>query len=81
MRDSHVTTTKATSAILYWGSLAWYYQRYFKVNKSVPLFVGFAAGSYIAAGEWSKFLLLPVLTEAAVINNMNEEKHKNATSV
>jgi hypothetical protein len=38
--------------------------------------IGFVAGSYIAAGEWSKFLLLPVLTEAAAINNITEQAHK-----
>ncbi len=47
--------------LFFLASLGVYYQRYFRVNKSVPKLALFALLSYQAAGEWSKFIFLPTL--------------------
>ncbi len=50
----------ASGAVLFWGSTAWYIQRHFRVNRSIPKLALFTVASYISAGEWSKFFFLPV---------------------
>lgn len=48
-RYSQIEYSQAVGGVIFWGSLAWYYSRYFKVNKSIPLFAAFTVGSYFAA--------------------------------
>lgn len=75
LRDSLLVKQKAASAVLFYGSLIWYLQTRFRVNRNIPLLIGFGATSYIAAGVWGRVLLLPVVQEAAILNNDKEATH------
>ena len=76
VNTQNTTYATASGAVLFWGSMAWYLQRSFRVNKSLPKLALFTAASYVAAGEWSKLVFVPVLQEAALLNNIKERgKH------
>ena len=68
-REANYNQARVFGGILFYGSLAYYYQRHFRANKSIPKFALFAAASWFAASEWSKFLLLPTQQEAVILNN------------
>lgn len=72
-RYSNVQYANVAASALFYGSLALYFQKYFRVNKSIPKFAAFTVASYLAANEWSKFLLLPTVQEAVIINNQHEK--------
>ncbi len=59
-RERNLMYTKACAAGLFFGSLGYYFQYHFRVNRSVPKFAAFAIFSYLAAGEWGKFVFLPI---------------------
>ncbi len=63
---------RAFSGIFFWGSTAWYVQRYFLKNRSVFKLALFIPSSYFVAQAWSKVLFLPVEQEALIINNSKE---------
>ena len=71
-RESNAKSAQAFGGFLFVGSVAWYVRSSFLSNRSVPKLVLFTGASYLFAQEWAKFLLLPVVQEAAMINNVKE---------
>ena len=82
-KESNFDNTKALGGFLFFGSTAYYVRSVYLKNRSVPKLLAFTGLSYMLAQEWSKVIILPVLQEAALLNNAKEygKKHKNITIV
>ena len=76
LRKVNAWNTNAFAGFLFTASLAYYVRSVFLVNRSVPKLVLFAGASFLVAQEWSKVIFLPVVQEAAMINNKHEHEHK-----
>ena len=78
-KESNFDNTKALGGFLFFGSTAYYVRSVYLKNRSVPKLLAFTGLSYMLAQEWSKVIILPVLQEAALLNNAKEygkKKHK-----
>ena len=71
-RQTNTENAYAFGGFIFVGSVAWYLKSSFLSNRSVPKLLLFTGASYVFAQEWAKFLLLPVVQEAAMINNAKE---------
>jgi len=60
-RTSNWRNANALSGFLFLGSVGWYFQRYFRVNRSIPYFVAFTLTSYFVASDYGRFVFLPVV--------------------
>lgn len=59
-RASNWKNTQNAEKFILLSSLGYYYYRYFRVNKSIPLFVGFTVVSWAAANGWARFAFIPL---------------------
>ena len=75
-KDSNYYNTRALGGFLFFASTAYYVKTVFLNNRSVPKLVAFTGLSYMLAQEWSKAIILPVLQEAAILNNAKELGNK-----
>ena len=71
-KESNFDNTKALGGFLFFGSTAYYVRSVYLKNRSVPKLLAFTGLSYMLAQEWSKVIILPVLQEAALLNNAKE---------
>ena len=77
IKESNFDNTRALGGFLFFGSTAYYVRSVYLKNRSVPKLVAFTGLSYLLAQEWSKVIILPVLQEAALLNNAKELGKKN----
>ena len=73
IRDTNYYNANAFSGFLFFSTTAYYVRSVFLKNRSIPKLVLFTGASYLMAQEWSKFFFLPVIQEAAMINNTKEK--------
>ena len=76
-KESNFYNTTALGGFLFFASTAYYVKSVFLRNRSVPKLLLFTGASFYVAQEWSKFIVLPVLQEAALLNNAKEEGNKH----
>ncbi len=71
-RETNITNARALGGFFFVSSVAWYVRNIFLSNRSLPKLVLFTGASYLFAQEWAKIMVLPVVQEAAMINNAKE---------
>ena len=73
LREENKQNATLLASVIFWGSVAWYVQRHFRTDRSIPKLAVFTAVSYFAAGEYGKWLFIPIQQEAAIKNNFLEK--------